>query len=111
MLDFQLAGKSVGTLTVDRREVDGRGAAAHCTVHLIERHVKDQCGCLLMNVSAGLECLDEGRIMREMREEPQLDLGIVGRHEVPAATWDESSANVASKLSSDRNVLEIGIAR
>ena len=64
-----------------------------------------------MNVAARLERVDEGRIARQMREQPQLDLRVIGGHEQPTRARDEPAANVAAQLAPNRNVLQVRIAR
>ena len=58
-----------------------------------------------------LERLHERRIPREVREQTQLDLRVVGGEERPALSRNESAPNVAAELAANRNVLEIRIAR
>src|SRR5512132_949712 len=46
-----------------------------------------------------------------MRQEAQLDLGVVGNEQRPPRTRDESAPDVAAELSPDGDVLQIWIAR
>ena len=55
-------------------------------------------GGLAMNVAARVERVHEGRIAREMREQPQLDLRVVRSDQRPPGPRDEPSPNVAPEL-------------
>ena len=56
-------------LPVNRGEVDRLGARPHLLGHLLDRNVEDERRRLTVNVSAGAERLDEGGIIRKMREQ------------------------------------------
>ena len=106
-----LPRERVRTLSVDRGEVDGLRARAHILRNLVERHVEDQRRGLAVNVTAGSERLHECFIVRQVREQPQLDLRVVGRDEPPPGARDEAAPDVPPELSPDRDVLQVRIAR
>ena len=62
-----------------------------------------------MDVAACLERFDEGRITRQVREKPELDLRIIGSQQQPARTRNESPPYVPAQLTTNRNVLQIRI--
>src|SRR5207247_2815845 len=91
--EAELSGESERPLPVDRGEVDRLGAGSHVRGDLVLRHVEDDRRRLAMNVPALLEGFDERRVAREMGQEAQLDLGIVGREEHGAGRSDEGATN------------------
>src|SRR4051794_28225142 len=109
--DLQLSRQRVRSLSVNRCEVDGLRAGAHLRGDAVDRNVENERGRLTMDVTARLKRLHECRIVREMGQQAQLDLRIVRPHEQPSPTRDETTADVAAKLTSDRNVLQVWIAR
>ena len=48
---------------------------------------------------------------REVREQPQLDLRVVGGEQRPALARNEAAPNVAAELAPDRDVLQVRVAR
>ncbi len=64
-----------------------------------------------VDVLALPERLDQTRVAGEVREQPQLDLAVVGRQEAPALLRDEGTSDLAALFRADRDVLEVGIAR
>src|SRR5207237_10337117 len=87
--DAQLAGERERSLPVDGAEVYRLGARAHLGCHLRLRHAEDDRRGLTVDVTALFERLDEGRVAREVSEQAQLDLGVVGREEERARGCDE----------------------
>src|SRR5881628_1845390 len=79
--DAELARQGERTLAVDRREVDRLGAGPHLGRNLILLHAENDRRSLPVDVPAPSECLDERRVRGEVREQPQLDLGVVGREQ------------------------------
>ena len=62
-----------------------------------------------MDVAAALKCRHERRIVREMREQPQLDLGVVGDEEQVTGRRHEGAPDLAAAARAHGDVLEIGI--
>src|SRR5207244_8122977 len=79
--DAQLAGERERSLSIDRAEVDRLGTRAHLGRDLLLRHSEDDRRGLTMDVAALLERADEGRVAREVGQQAQLDLGVIGRKE------------------------------
>src|SRR4051812_18530101 len=98
MRDLELLRQGVRSLSVDGGEVDRLRASAHLARDVRQWHLEDERSGLPVNVSAGLECLDECRVAREMRQEPQLDLRIVRGEEHVSRGGDESAAYIPSEL-------------
>src|SRR5438128_2800832 len=88
--DAELAGQGERPLAIDRSEVDRLGARAHFRRDLIVRHAEDDRRRLAVNVPALLEGCDERRVARQMGQESQLDLAIVGRDEHRSGSGVES---------------------
>src|ERR1051326_5140215 len=72
--DLELAREGMWPLPIDRREVDRLRPRAHLGGDAVDWHVEDQRRRLTMNVAARLEGLHERRVIREVREQPELDL-------------------------------------
>src|SRR5689334_16417897 len=108
--DLELAGEGVRPLAVNRCEIDRLRPGTHLLRHLLERDIEDEGRCLPVNVAAGTEGLNERGIIREMRQQAQLDLRVVGGNERPPAAGDEASPDVPSQLSANRDVLKIRFA-
>src|SRR5581483_11393469 len=72
------AGQAVGRNAVDDPEVDGLGAGALLPRHLLQRDMEDLRRNGRVNVLVGGERLDERRVFREVSEQAQFDLRIVG---------------------------------
>src|SRR6185503_20355301 len=96
-------------LTVDRGKVDRLGATTHDSGHLLQRNIEDQRRGLAMDVTTGLECLNERRIFGQVGQQPQLDLRVIRRNQLPTPARYEPATNVASQLAANRNVLKIWI--
>ena len=111
VLHLELTRERMRALAVDGREVDRLRARPHLRCHRFERHGEDDARRLPVDVAARAERIDERGIMREMGEQPQLDLRVVRGQHVPAFTRNESPADVLAELATDRDVLEVRIAR
>ena len=64
-----------------------------------------------MDVLVALEGLEERRLLREVGEDPELDLGVVGGDEAPAGLGHEGLTDPPAELGADRDVLEVRVAR
>src|SRR4029078_8870894 len=99
------------SLPIDRCKIDCLCTSAHIGRYVTNIDIKDDCSRLTMNVSACIECFDKCRILRQMREQPQLDLRVVSSKQLPSGSRNKSATDSASELSPDRNVLKIRLAR
>ena len=79
--------------------------------HVLDRHPEHFRSGHGVNVEPFAEGLLQRLDAGDLGEEPQLDLRIVGRHELQARRGDEGAADLAAVLGADRNVLQIGIGR
>ena len=64
-----------------------------------------------VDVPALAERLDEFRVLREMRHDPELDLRIIGVHENVPAPRDEGAPDRAPELRPHGNILQVRLAR
>ncbi len=109
--DAELLRERAVAHAVNDPEVDRFGRAPLVGGHLVLRLVEDERRRAGMNVTRRGEGVDERRVLREMRKNAELYLRIVcAQDEVPRRR-DERSADGASELGADRDVLEVGIAR
>src|SRR6266850_2895355 len=109
--DAELAGQGERPLPVDRAEVDRLRAGAHVRGDLVLRHAEDDGRSLAVNVPALLEGFDERRVAREMGQESQLDLGVVGREQHRAGRSDEGAANGLAARGAHGDILQVRIGR
>src|SRR6266545_1068585 len=107
--DGELAGQGKRSLAVDRGEVDRLRAGSHFRRDLVVRHAEDDRRGLAVNVPALLEGFDERRVAREMGQESQLNLGVVGREQHRAGRSDEGAANGLAARGAHRDVLQVRI--
>ena len=105
----QLRGEPEGGDSVDDAEVDGLGAIARFLVHLFDGDAEDFARGERVDVDVFRVGAHQQRIAAEMREQPQLNLRVVGGKQLGARGGDESGANFAAELGADGNVLEIRI--
>ena len=105
----QLLGQREGPLTVDDAEVDGLGL----TPHLGGDHLREQpehlTGSTGMDILVLTEGITEDRILREMGQHPQLDLGVVGCQNHATGRCNERLADTAAFVGTDRDILQVGI--
>ena len=62
-----------------------------------------------MDVLARGERLEQARVLRDVRHDAQLDLRVIGRHDVAARRRDERLADAAPFRGADRDVLQVGV--
>ena len=79
--DVQLAAQSEGTLPIDGCEVDRFGSISHFGSDVAGCDFENDRRCLTMYVATAPKRLDEERIVRQVRQQAQLDLGVVSHHE------------------------------
>ena len=73
------------------------------------RNAEDLRGGERVDVVAAAVGFDQQRIAREVSEQAQFDLRIIGGEQDVAGFGDEGGANAASEFGADGNVLQIGI--
>src|SRR5438874_8806008 len=64
-----------------------------------------------MNVVAAAEGLGEQPVLGKVRQQPQLDLRVIGGKQHVAELRNECRADLAAKLSTNGNVLQVWIIR
>ena len=79
-------------------------------VDLRFRNAEDPGGHHAVDVVIEREGPAEGRVAREVGQDPQLDLRIVGCQEPPALPGHEGLADLLALLGAHRNVLQVGVA-
>jgi len=110
LVEVEFLGQTEGAHPVENAEVDHLGLAAHLLVHEFREDAEDGgCGSAV-DVLAVPEGGDQGCILREVGQDPQLDLGIVGGDEPPPRRGDEGLADSLSFHGADGDVLQVGIA-
>ena len=62
-----------------------------------------------MDVESVVEGINQTIVSGKMSHDPQLDLGVVCRHQHHALRGNESLANTTAFLCPDGNVLQIGV--
>ena len=62
-----------------------------------------------MDVLTATEDLLEHILVCDVRQQPELDLRVVGRHQQVAGLGDEAGADLAAQLGTDRDVLEVWV--
>src|SRR5579872_5345823 len=109
LVDLQILREAKGGEAVDDAEINYFGGAAMLGSLGKGRDVENfLCGARV-NVLGAAKGFDENRVLGKMREDAQLDLGIIGGKQNVARLGDEGGANFAAELGANRNVLQIGI--
>ena len=108
-IDSEIGGQAERRLSVHDPEVDGFGVAAHLGGHHQRRNSKHFGGGARVNVLAIAKRGHQNRIARHVRQQPQLDLRIIGDDQLPALARDKRRANLAAQFGADRDVLQIRI--
>ena len=116
---MQTLRQAVGLLPVDDAEVHRLRAAAQLRGDLVDRDAENAAGGGGVEIGAGVESPDQARIAGKVREQPELDLGIVRRHEQPILAngqlrcrsigRDEAFANMPAEFGAHRDVLQVRI--
>jgi len=110
LVEFELLGQTEGAHPVENAEIYHLGLTAHLLVNELGKDAEDGGGGAAVDVLAGPEGRNEGRILREVGQDPQLDLGIVGGDEPAAWRGDECLTDPLSLHGADGDVLQVGIA-
>ena len=72
------SGESIGGLTINDAEIDGLGTVSLFGGDVLQRYAEDLRSDKSMNVLILSEGVDQGFILTEMRQDPKLNLGIIG---------------------------------
>ena len=75
------------------------------------RHAEHLRGRQLMDIVAPAERLCQQGIFREVRQQPQLNLRIIGREQRMSWLSNKRRANFAPQLGADGNILQVWISR
>ena len=109
--DAELARQAEAADAVDDAEIDRLGPPPRHRVHPLHRDAEHLGRGARVDVLAAREALAQRRHVGDMRQQPQLDLRIVGRHQQVPRLGDEGAADAAAFLGADRDVLQVGIVR
>src|SRR5581483_395575 len=105
----KLRRQSEGGDAIDDTEVHGLGAIARLLVHGIDRDAEDLTSRERVDVDLFGIGAHQQRIATEMREQPQLNLRVVGGKELCAGPRNEGCANLAPQFRAHWNILQIRI--
>src|SRR5277367_3375603 len=75
------------------------------------RNIEDFLRGARVNVFTAAESLHQYWIFREVREDAQLDLRVIRGEKQGTGRGNESRANFASELRTDRNILQVRVGR
>ena len=103
----ELRGQRERPHAVEHAEVDRLGAAPLARGDGLRRDREDLRRRRAVDVLPAPERLEQRLVAREMREQAQLDLGVVGGHEDAPRGRDEGAADREARLRADRDVLEV----
>ena len=106
--DVEPLTEAVGLHAVREPVVDDLGEPALEVVDLRLVDAEHLRGGDRVDVGASGERVDQTGVLREMGEDAQLDLGVVGGHEAAALVGDERLAHLTPLGGTDGNVLEVG---
>ena len=96
---------------VDDREVRGLRDVALLGRHVVERDAEHLGRRAPVDVLAPPEGLDQALLARDVGEDAQLDLGVVGGEEAVPRLRHERRADAPAELGADRDVLRVRVAR
>ncbi len=106
----------------DIRQAEGRLAVQHgvdngfCQAALIfrdlgQRSVEERSRRDGMNILVGIEGFDQARLVRDVRQDTQLNLRVVGCQQPVAGVGDEGAAQLSANFCAYRDILEVRVAR
>src|SRR6266700_4821252 len=95
--DAELTRERERALPVNGRKIDRLGPGSHLGRHLVLGDVENDGRGLAVDVPALREGLDERGIAREMRQQTQLDLRVIGRQQHRSGLGDEGPANASPR--------------
>ena len=102
------AGKALGAHAIDHAEIDRFAKPPFILADLV--FFQQQPGGEGMHIVTGLVGLHQHRFAREVGEDAQLNLAVVGTDQLPALLGQEGLANPPGKFRANRDVLQVGIA-
>ncbi len=94
---------------IDDPEVDHLRAGALGVVDLVRLDVEDLGGRCAMDVKALAEEALQHLVLSHLRQDPELDLAVVGRNHQVSLAGHEATPDRASQLGPDGNVLQVGV--
>ena len=97
--------------SVDDAEIDGLRGAAVFRVLRHRPHTENLLRRPRVDIFPVAEGRDEHWIFRKVRHDAQLDLRVIRGQQYLSFIGDERGANLPPQLGSNRNVLQIGVAR
>src|ERR1043165_1172984 len=103
--DADALRKSEGFDGVSDGEVDDLGEAASLFQLLFRLRAKDKAGGALVDVIIFLKRIEHDRVVRDVREQAQLQLRVIGGDELVAFLGDEGAADATAQLRANRNIL------
>ena len=109
--DLEVLGEPERRDAVDDPEVDHLGDVAlvlRQLRRLLAEHLRRR---RRVDVLVARERLAQARLAGDVREDPQLDLAVVGRDQPGALLGDEGGADLAAELRPDRDRLQVRIRR
>ena len=110
MRDTDVLGEGERRLAVEQRVIDDLGSPSQFVFVEPTVRSEDLERGLIVNVLTAAKRLDQGVIVRQMGEDPQLNLRIVRRNQDTAGLCDERASNLSADRGPNRDVLQIGIA-
>ena len=109
--DLEVLGEPERRDPVDDPEVDHLRDRALAGRQLGRVHAEHLRGGRRVDVLAAREGLAQLRLAGDVREDPQLDLRVVGREQLVPRLGDEGRADLATELGADRDRLEVRVRR
>ena len=109
--DTQVARQTKARDAIDHAKVDRLGLTTHVRRHLVQWHAEHFRSGQRVNVDAVLKRLLKLGDIGDMRQYPQLDLGIVKRDQRLARLCDKCLADAPPFFGPDRDVLQVRIGR
>ncbi len=109
LLDLEFAGQFLHAHAVDQTEVDGLGVATLVVLHFLSGFVHDQGRGTGVDVFIVAERIEKFRVLGEVGEYAQFDLGIIGGSQQIPLGGREAGAHARPVLSTDGNILQVGL--
>ena len=108
--NMQVLGQGMLPHAVHDAEVDGLGLLAKLHRDVVLVYAEDAGGGVGMDIEARDESVPHGGVSRDIRQEAQLDLGVVGVDEDTVfGGGNEELAKLTAQLGADGDVLEVGL--
>src|SRR3989442_339843 len=103
--DTKLLRQAKRRLPINNSKVDGFGTLALRRRDGIDRETQYRSSGTPVDVFAGGKCFRKPLVAGKVCEDSQFNLRIVGRNKPPAVLGNESTPNLSSEISANRNVL------